>query len=124
MSADTVANARWGEVQGRVLRSEVDYDGEHFLPVVEYEYTVDGAHYRGDAIFVGPLIRFNWKGPAKRMTARFPVGAVITVYADSADPRRSSLHPRTDPNLPAFVVFFVLFLIVFGILALGAFLQR
>ena len=101
----------WREVTGTILKSEVRFDWEDYLPVVEYQYEVDGVSYRGNTIVIGPLIQFNWKGPATRVIERFPVGASVTVYVDPTNPRRAVLQPSVDRNLP-------LFLITFGIFAL------
>jgi len=111
MSAITDPKTRWREVTGTILKSEVQFDWEDYRPVVEYQYEVDGVSYRGDTIVVGPLVQFNWKGPATRVIERFPVGASVTVYVDPANPRRASLQPSVDRNLP-------LFLITIGIFAL------
>ena len=111
MSATTDPKARWREVTGTILKSEVKFDWEDYRPVVEYQYEVDGVSYRGDTIVVGPLVQFNWKGPAARVIERFPIGASVTVYVDAANPRRASLQPGVDRNLP-------LFLITIGIVAL------
>jgi hypothetical protein len=91
MSVIADPKARWREVPGTILRSEVRFDWEDYRPVVEYQYEVDGVSYRGDTIVVGPLITFNWKGPATRLIERFPVGTAVTVYVDPANPRRASL---------------------------------
>jgi hypothetical protein len=93
-------------VSGTILRSEVQFDWEDYRPVIEYEYQVDGKSYRGDGIVIGPLIQFNWRGPAKRMVERYPVGSTVTVYVDARNPRRAALQPKTDRNLPLFVVSF------------------
>ena len=113
MSTITDPKARWREVRGTILRSEVKFDWEFYTPVVEYQYDVDGVSYRGDTIVLGPLIQFNWKGPATRLIARFPVGASVTVYVDPAYPRRATLQPSVDRNLPLFLIFFGIIVLAF-----------
>jgi Protein of unknown function (DUF3592) len=73
------------EVRGTITKSAVIFDGENYRPIVKYQYEIDGCFYSGDGIFRGPLIQFNWRGPARRLTARFPVGASVAVYVDPAD---------------------------------------
>jgi len=113
MSAITDPKARWREVTGTILKSEVKFDWEDYRPVVEYQYEVDGVSFRGDTIVVGPLVQFNWKGPATRVIERFPVGASVTVYVDPANPRRASLQPSVDRNLPLFLITIGIFALIF-----------
>jgi hypothetical protein len=96
--------AGWREVSGTILKSEVSFDWEDYRPIVEYEYQVDGKSYRGDKIVIGPLVHFNWKGPASRLVARYPVGSKVTVYVDASNPRRATLQISTDRNLPLLLV--------------------
>jgi hypothetical protein len=119
MSVIADPKARWREVPGTILRSEVRFDWEDYRPVVEYQYEVDGVSYRGDTIVVGPLITFNWKGPATRLIERFPVGTAVTVYVDPANPRRASLQPGVDRNLPLFLITIGIFALIFVALLLG-----
>ena len=118
-STGTPPDSRWREVSGVITKSEVEFHGEEFRPVIEYTYEVDGVTYRGDTVARG-LITFNWRGPAKRMTERFPVGARVPVFVDRKYPRFSALHPHVDKNLPVFLVSFfgililVVLLLVFG----------
>ena len=103
--------SRWREVPGVITRSEVEFNGEAYWPVVEYTYVVDGVTYKGDTIVRG-LITFNWKGPAARMIESFPVGATVPVYIDPKYPRQSALRPGVDKNLPVFLIFFVGFVVL------------
>jgi hypothetical protein len=120
MSAIINPKARWREVTGTILKSEVNFDWEDYRPVVEYQYEVDGVSYRGDTIAVGPLVQFNWKGPATRVIERFPVGASVTVYVDPANPRRASLQPSVDRNLPLFLITIGIFALIFVAIVLRA----
>jgi hypothetical protein len=99
-------DARWREVAGVITKSEVEFCGDDYRPVVEYTYEVDGVTYRGDTIARG-LVTFNWKGPATRVIEKFPVGARVPVFVDPKYPRQSALHPRVDKNLPLFLACFV-----------------
>jgi hypothetical protein len=103
--------SRWREVAGVITKSEVEFRGDHFLPVVEYAYVVDGVTYKGDTIARG-LITFNWKGPAARMIESFPVGATVPVYVDPKYPRQSALRPHVDKNRPVFLICFVGFVVL------------
>ena len=104
MSAITDPKARWREVPGTIVKSEVKFDWDDYRPIVEYQYEVDGVSYRGDAITVGPMVLFNWKSPATRVIQRFPLGASVTVYVDAANPQRAFLQPSVDRNLPPFLI--------------------
>ena len=107
--------SHWREVSGVITKSEVEFCGEDYRPVVEYTYEVDGVTYKGDTIAKG-LVTFNWKGPAARMIEKFPVGATVPVFVDPKNPRQSALHSHFDKNLPIFLIcslgFLVLFILV------------
>lgn len=104
------------EVIGTVQRSEVTLGGNLYRAVIEYEYRVDGVSYRGDKIKIGPLLQFNWGGPARRLVKRYPVGARVTVFVDPADAHCAYLQPRIDKG---FVVFAIAFLAVVAFVLVG-----
>jgi hypothetical protein len=112
MTADTHTQTRWREARGTIVKSEVAFDSEDYRPVVEYTYEVDGVAYRGGKIAFGPLIQFNWRGPAARAVARYPVGSVVTVYVDPANPRRASLQPGRDRNFRPFLIITIAFAVL------------
>jgi hypothetical protein len=107
--------SRWREVPGVITKSEVEFRGDDYLPVVEYTYVMDGVTSKGDTIARG-LITFNWKGPAARVIEEFPVGATVPVYVDSQYPRQSALRPHVDKNLPVFLISFAGLLVLFILL--------
>jgi hypothetical protein len=99
--------ATYREVSGTVMKSEVRFDWEFYSVAIEYEYRIDGTIFRGDKVVKGPLLQFNWKGPAQRLADRYPVGAQVTVYVDPADARRAYLQPRIDKGFLLFVLVFL-----------------
>ena len=117
------ASSPWREVTGTVLRSEVIWGGEFYHPVVHYEYEVEGVVYRGDTIVAG-LVLFNWKGPARRWVARFPVGARIPVFVDRSDPSHAVLQTGHDAKFPIFAVAFGALAVILLVIVLVAVGQR
>ena len=107
--------SRWREVSGVITKSEVEFRGEDYRPVVEYTYVVDGVTYKGDTVARG-LITFNWRGPASRVVESFPVGATVPVYVDPKYPRQSALRAHVDKNLPVFLITFVGLVVLFVLL--------
>jgi hypothetical protein len=53
---------------------------------------------------------------AARLIETFPVGATVPVYVDPQYPRQSALRPHVDKNLPAFLICFVGFIVLFILL--------
>jgi hypothetical protein len=115
MAPTNSTTSRWREVPGVITKSEVEFRGDDFLPVVEYTYVVDGVTYKGDTIARG-LITFNWKGSAARVIEELPVGATLPVYVDLKYPRHSALRPHVDRNLPLFLISFVALIVLFILL--------
>jgi hypothetical protein len=82
----------WPQVSGFVTDSHVDFTGQQYLPVIRYEYTFQSRHFLGDTVRSG-IILYNWSGPARRLCARYPNGAQVTVYVSAINPSRSVLEP-------------------------------
>ncbi len=90
--------AKWAETMGRVTRSNVDVspqarsgdpDSVKTIPAIDYTFTVDGASYTGNRIAIGE----DSGGPNLKATLqRYPLGAIVKVYYDPADPTNSLLE--------------------------------
>jgi hypothetical protein len=82
----------WLRVAGRVLRSEVKWDGELYEPEVTYEYSYNDAKYTSSQIRSG-LLTYNWRGPAERLCERYPANSAIQVLINPVDPTDAVLEP-------------------------------
>jgi hypothetical protein len=82
----------WATVPGQVVRSQVEYRGEEFAAEVSYTYSYDGREYTGRTVSSPPIV-YNWRGPAERICARYPEGAVVVTHVNPRDPQRSVLEP-------------------------------
>jgi hypothetical protein len=82
----------WRRVGGRVLRSEVRWDGELYAPEVTYEYSYNDAKFTSSKIRSG-LLSFNWRGPAERLCERYRANSAIQVLVNPADPTDAVLEP-------------------------------
>jgi hypothetical protein len=90
--------ASWAKTTGRIMRSgtEAKHSGAagratkvSTVPAVEYEFAVGGQTWRGNRI----AIREDIGGANTAATlARYPVGAVVSVYYDPADPAHCLLE--------------------------------
>lgn len=113
-------NQRWREVHGTILRSEVCFSGEFYEPIVEYSYEVDGATYKGSTV-KKPLVQFNWRAPAARLVARFPVGVATPVFVDPTDPRNAVLLREGDSGQ---LIALLVTIAVFAVVVLVAWLSK
>ena len=95
----TLKVRRWPVAPGEILSSGVregasrDDGGRLHRPVVRYRYAVGGRSYEGAAIEHG-VATSGGEGWARRVIARYPVGARVDVRYDPADPTRSALAAR------------------------------
>jgi hypothetical protein len=86
----------WQTAEGVVTDS---YRSGHKLstPRVEYQYCVRGDLYTSKRIsfggLVAPYLPFAYDS-ARKVTARYPRGAKVTVHYDPADPAAAVLQPR------------------------------
>lgn len=106
-----VLSRRWPTVEGIVVESTVltprearEYatPGEDaslpsrepsgYVPLVRYEFTVDGTRYESARIspFDGPISRRHW---AAAVVDRYPRGSPVSLRYDPADPTRSYVRP-------------------------------
>ena len=84
--------AHWPPTSGHILKSGMEVRRHQFageattvtsVPVVEYEFAAMGRNWRGSRISIGE----DTGGANTEATlARYPVGALVTVYYDPADP--------------------------------------
>lgn len=93
------APAEWPTTAGLVITSEVasgtDTDGTRlYWPNVEYRYGVNDSTYVGTRVRA-ILTRTSSDGPARRVVARYPAGAAVTVFYDPADPSSALLDTDT-----------------------------
>jgi hypothetical protein len=91
----------WGDTQGTILSADVassdGYDQStnsyqtYYEPVVTYQYDVKGAQYTGSRVAeLGG--RYGSKNDVEKFLADHPVGSIVTVYYDPADPSKAILE--------------------------------
>lgn len=94
-----VKNAQsWHKTTGRVTHSEVraqkrrnmdDHEQTRSVPVVKYEYTVNGKRFSGDRISMAEIIP---ESDIESTLDRYPVGKEVTVYYNPSNPRQAVLE--------------------------------
>jgi len=62
-----------------------------YMPVVEYTYSVGGRDYSSRSIWPSTEVSGDRKY-AERIAARYPVGKIVFVYYDPADPKHAGLE--------------------------------
>jgi hypothetical protein len=90
------AALEWKTTTGRVLKSRVEVSGGETASVtarVEYAYDVNGRAYQSDQIRAGDTVmRITSSGDAYKTIDRYPVGAIVTVYYNPANPAEAALE--------------------------------
>lgn len=87
----------WSSTMGVVITSTVQvkrgYKSRSEIPVVVYQYQVDGKPYTGQVIKAGEqYFSVRLYGDAQKTIARYPVGAQVMVYYNPANPAESALE--------------------------------
>jgi len=98
---------------GVVLKLEIedhahDSDKDSYLPVIRYEFFVNGNRYESDRLYIGSTdvgIPNFW---AERIIAQYKVGQKVWVYYDPSDPSQAVL----DLSFWKYYAFFAYFLSV------------
>jgi hypothetical protein len=119
MSSRAQRELSWVKLRARIVSSDVIFDGELYEPAIRFEYRVGASAYTGSKVRTG-LIKFNWKGPARRMCERFPVGTEVPVFVDPVNPLSAVLEPGSDPRLVPTTVGIGLVFALIGLALLGA----
>ena len=91
-----IARAAWQTTTGRVLIAEVQRHGStrhrSIRPVIVYAYDVNGQSYRSDQIRAGDkFLRVAGMQEAHAKVTRYPVGAIVTVHYNPANPQEAAL---------------------------------
>ena len=92
--------ANWSSTMGTVTYSAIEsrFNGDSTAdyPVVHYSYQSMGQTLQGKKIMPGPEAG---GGGAKKVVARYPVGAQVTVYYDPNNPRDAVLERGTPGHV-------------------------
>ena len=95
---------KWQQAPGRIVKSEIGAQHHQFAgasttvrnrPVIEYEFSVGGAKYRGARIGIADTSGSDTE-PALN---RYPVGQAVTVFYDPADPNDCVLEREVPKGL-------------------------
>lgn len=96
MAAST--SRAWPTVSGRVLNSSLirtarrgTSGGGSYVPMIVYEYQVDGKVYRSNRYSFGSQIGTGFSGIASRVVDQYPEGATIDVYYNPDNPSEAVL---------------------------------
>jgi hypothetical protein len=119
--AEKRAAMRWPTVNGTVITSRAEsrrelVPGGHnqtaavWSPLVEYTYQVAGRDYHGTRIAFGPLVS-GGRELAESAIAPYPVGAVVSVHYDPANPSQATLQTRIAFAWPSLVITLAMFVL-------------
>lgn len=95
--------------------SEGGYHTSHY-PVVQYAYQIGGQVFQSNRLHMGTDIGYGLKRQAEKTVAPFPVGAVVPVYYNPANPADAVLNPTS----PASKILLWVIALMFGILVFTA----
>lgn len=70
--------------------------GKHYVPEIEYEYTVEGTTYTSDSVYPGTDFDIQAKSVADSLMEAYPAGSVVEAYYDPDDPTSAFLETRSE----------------------------
>ncbi|MAT13862.1 MAG: hypothetical protein CMJ46_01170 [Planctomyces sp.] len=117
----------WPAVPGEILSSEVylddsarDHDPLH-LPVIKYQYEVDGGTYQSKQI---QIVNIHSADPrdANQLVEKFPVGAAVQVFHDPEDPANAVLLPGRESSAFFGIIIGGVFVFITPLFVLGIYL--
>ena len=112
------ASTAWPTADGRITRSELerfrDEGRTMYSADVAYDYAVAGKTFSGGRVWFGDDFRSSSISTWRRLVDRYPVGMVVKVHYDPAEPGESVLEPGATWSGSA------IYLIGLGMLAVGS----
>ena len=73
----------WPKTKGTIVKSEIevrkDIDGDIFVPLIEYEYSINGNIYRNNQVSFG-LTAYGKKPYSQKIINKFPINNTINVF--------------------------------------------
>ena len=96
----------WPTVAGQIASSGIHEfheleQNEHssrwqtlYRPEVTYNYELAGIRYTGDKVNMGGTVSASTDALARRVAAKYPVGAAVEVHYNPGNPAESVLEPR------------------------------
>jgi len=108
----------WPVAPGRITHSEMTVEtktsakGESTMygARIAYTYAIGGVDHEGHQVDWLDDIKTNFDSPARKLVAKYPVGQVVNVYYDPADPATALLEPWRLRG----ILFIALFAVVFS----------
>ncbi|WP_372895731.1 DUF3592 domain-containing protein [Stieleria sp.] len=101
--------SKWPTVEGSIRRAEVVPENDYYFVRLEYEFTVDGAQYTSDDVYlysgIGGLsvssetMGAETQAAAEKIRDNYPVGKPVKVYYQPQNPSRSALVIETTAML-------------------------
>lgn len=110
------SSREWPRTYGVILSSKVmtthGSESDTHKPVVTYRFSAGGPEIIGDQVCFGSK-DVGWSGGwAKRVVARYPVGATVSVHHDPEDPKTAVLEPGVRPILIGNILISLTFFVV------------
>lgn len=106
---EALASASWPTTGGRVTRSRLDEsrkDGTILRSAdIGYEYEVAGRALTGTRVWIGDEYQSSPGNEFRAAVKRHPVGRLVQVHYDPADPARSVLEPGPTWSASAIYLF-------------------
>ncbi len=120
---------RWPSAEGGIVRSEVVRKAAEqikrrsnlylYVPLIEYEYTVDRRPLRGSKVSLGGEFNTSSRHRAETRCGRYAVGATVNVFYDPINPEDACLQ-RTSEGLWFVIPMSAIFLLIGLFIVSGA----
>jgi hypothetical protein len=106
----------WPTASGRVVGTQIDVRsfsrGISYGAIIAYEYDIAGVRHRSNRYSLSGPPYFSFQGRAKRLLARFPAGAEVTVSYDPAEPENGVIALQAPHIVTLRVIFWVFFVLI------------
>ena len=115
---------KWPATTGKIIASGIEprssYSSEGgnsttYVPVVQYQYAIDGRTYMGNRISFGNQVGYGWTNMAQKQVDQYPPGANVAVFYDPNEPAMAVLERTVGASGKIYWGIAVLMLVILAV---------
>jgi hypothetical protein len=114
----------WPATTGKIIASGIEPRRSHsgsggtsttYVPVVQYQYMIDGRTYMGNRITFGNQVGYGWTNMAQKQVDQYPPGANVAVFYDPNDPGMAVLERTGGASTKIYWGIAILMLVILAV---------
>jgi hypothetical protein len=114
------ASKNWPATTGKIIASGIEprrssEGGTTYVPVVQYQYVIDGRTYMGNRITFGNQVGYGWTNMAQKQVDQYPPGGNVAVFYNPNEPAMAVLERTGGASTKIYWGIAILMLVILGV---------